>query len=161
MEDGTASSTRPDESAAPALAGTDPTSFPEPAQIPRGELAKRMGIVVTEATPERMVATMPVEGNRQPFGLLHGGASAVLAESVVLGLAGGVLGGSLAYVAFNGYQASTLNWQTFSQVAFAFRVTPPLLVQGTVYALLLGLFGGIFPAFRAARIPVASALREL
>lgn len=82
MEDGTASSTRPDESAAPALAGTDPTSFPEPAQIPRGELAKRMGIVVTEATPERMVATMPVEGNRQPFGLLHGGASAVLAESV-------------------------------------------------------------------------------
>ncbi len=85
----------------------------------------------------------------------------VLAEALFLGLLGGLLGGGLAYLAFNGYEASTLNWQTFSQVAFAFRVTPPLLVQGTLYAIFLGFLGGIFPALRAARIPVASALREL
>jgi len=66
----------------------------------------------------------------------------VLAESLLLGLVGGVLGGGLAYAGFNGYQASTINWQTFSQVAFAFRVTPLLLVQGTGYALILGLVGG-------------------
>lgn len=58
------------------------TSFPDPAAIPTGELASTMGIVFTEATPERVVATMPVEGNRQPFGLLHGGANAALAETV-------------------------------------------------------------------------------
>ncbi len=48
----------------------------------RGELATRMGITIIEATPDRIVATMPVEGNRQPYGLLHGGASVVLAETV-------------------------------------------------------------------------------
>nr|WP_322755794.1 hotdog fold thioesterase [Frankia sp. Cas3] len=48
----------------------------------RGELAARMGITVVEAGPDRVVATMPVEGNRQPYGLLHGGASVVLAETV-------------------------------------------------------------------------------
>lgn len=52
------------------------------ADIPAGELAEKMGIEFTEATPERVVASMPVQGNRQPYGLLHGGASAVLAESV-------------------------------------------------------------------------------
>lgn len=49
--------------------------------IPTGELAGKMGIEFTEATPERVVATMPVDGNRQPYGLLHGGANAVLAET--------------------------------------------------------------------------------
>jgi uncharacterized protein (TIGR00369 family) len=58
------------------------TSFPAAAEIPTGELATKMGIAFTEATPERVVATMPVAGNRQPFGLLHGGANAVLAETV-------------------------------------------------------------------------------
>jgi uncharacterized protein (TIGR00369 family) len=58
------------------------TRFPDPAEIPLGELGDRMGIAIVESTPERMVATMPVAGNRQPFGLLHGGASAVLAESI-------------------------------------------------------------------------------
>ena len=48
----------------------------------RGELNERMGVVITEASPERVVGTMPVEGNRQPYGLLHGGASVVLAESL-------------------------------------------------------------------------------
>jgi uncharacterized protein (TIGR00369 family) len=48
----------------------------------RGEIEQRMGILLTEASPERLVATMPVEGNRQPYGLLHGGASVVLAETL-------------------------------------------------------------------------------
>ena len=85
----------------------------------------------------------------------------VMAESVALAVAGGLLGGLLAYAGFNGYQTATLNWQTFSQVAFAFRVTPALLVQGIVWAVVMGFFGGLFPAVRAARLPVATALREL
>ncbi len=85
----------------------------------------------------------------------------VLAESLLLALAGGVLGAVLAYAAFDGFRTSTLNWTSFSQVAFAFQVTPDLLVQGLVYALLMGLVGGLFPAIRAARLPVATALREL
>ncbi len=85
----------------------------------------------------------------------------VLVESLALGAIGGIIGGALAYLAFNGYQTSTMNFQTFSQVAFAFKVTPALLVLGLVYALLMGLVGGLFPAIRAARLPIPSALREL
>jgi putative ABC transport system permease protein len=54
-----------------------------------------------------------------------------------------------------------MNWQTFSHLAFAFRITPGLLVQGITFALLMGLVGGVPPAIRAARRPVAVALREL
>ena len=82
-------------------------------------------------------------------------------ESVLLGVGGGVLGGLLAYVGFNGYQTATLNWQTFSQVAFAFAVTPALLAQGITYAVVMGCIGGIFPAVRVARLPVVTALRDL
>ena len=85
----------------------------------------------------------------------------VLAESLALALIGGAAGAAIAYLAFNGYQAATMNWSSFSQVAFSFAVTPRLLVQGIVYALLMGLVGGLFPAIRAARLPVATALREL
>ena len=85
----------------------------------------------------------------------------VMAESVALAVVGGLLGGLIAYAGFNGYQTATLNWQTFSQVAFAFRVTPELLVQGITWAVVMGFFGGLFPALRAARLPVATALREL
>lgn len=85
----------------------------------------------------------------------------VLAESLVLGAIGGAIGGLGAYLAFNGYQTSTMNFQTFSQVAFAFQVTPTLLVTGLVYALMMGLLGGLFPAIRAARLPIPAALREL
>jgi putative ABC transport system permease protein len=85
----------------------------------------------------------------------------VLAESLVLGAIGGLIGGIGAYVAFNGYQTSTMNFQTFTQVAFAFRVTPGLLAMGLFYALTLGLLGGLLPAIRAARLPISSALREL
>lgn len=85
----------------------------------------------------------------------------VLVESLLLALVGGVLGGAVAYFGFNELHTTTLNWQSFSQVAFAFAVTPALLVQGILYALVMGLIGGLFPAIRAARLPVAAALREL
>jgi putative ABC transport system permease protein len=85
----------------------------------------------------------------------------VIFESLVLAALGGTVGAALAYVLFNGFQTATLNWQTFSQVAFAFAVTVPLMVGGFVYALFMGLVGGLFPAVRAANLPVATALREL
>ena len=85
----------------------------------------------------------------------------VLVESLALASIGGVIGGIIAYVAFNGYQTSTMNFQTFSQVAFAFAVTPQLLVMGLIYALVMGLIGGLLPAVRAARLPIPAALREL
>jgi putative ABC transport system permease protein len=80
---------------------------------------------------------------------------------MILGALGGLIGGALAYLGFNGYQTSTMNFQTFSQVAFAFRVTPELLTMGIIYALLMGLVGGLFPAIKAARLPISQALREL
>ncbi len=85
--------------------------------------------------------------------------ASVLAEAAVLGLAGGVLGSLAAYVAFNGVQATTLNFQTFSQLTFAFRVTPDVLASGVLYAIVLGLVGGLLPALRAATMPVTAGLR--
>jgi len=86
--------------------------------------------------------------------------ASVLIEAMLLGLLGGVLGGAVAWLMFNGYQASTLNFMSFSQVAFEFAVTPALLVTGIVYALVLGFLAGLPPAFRAARLPIAAALRQ-
>jgi putative ABC transport system permease protein len=84
----------------------------------------------------------------------------VLFESVALALMGGIFGALAAYLAFDGFQAATINWQTFSQIAFAFAVTPQLLVSAIIWAAMIGLFGGIFPAIRAARLPISTALRE-
>jgi putative ABC transport system permease protein len=84
----------------------------------------------------------------------------VLLESLLLALAGGVIGAALAWAVFDGFSASTLNWSSFSQLTFAFDVSLPLLVQGVIFALLIGFFGGLFPALRAARQPIATALRE-
>jgi putative ABC transport system permease protein len=85
----------------------------------------------------------------------------ILIESLLLALLGGLIGGGIAYFVFDGFRAATMNWQSFSQVAFAFRVTPVLLIQGILCATLIGLIGGLFPALHAARLPVARALREL
>lgn len=85
----------------------------------------------------------------------------VMAESIVLALVGGVLGGGLAYGVANGYQTATINFQSFSQVAFTLVVTPRLLAGGVTYAIAMGFVGGIFPAIRAVRMPVAFGLREL
>jgi putative ABC transport system permease protein len=87
--------------------------------------------------------------------------TSVLVEAMLLGLFGGILGSILAYVSFNGFRASTLNFQSFSQITFAFTVTPALMLAGIAYALLLGLIGGLLPGLRAARMPVIQGLREL
>ena len=85
----------------------------------------------------------------------------VMIESLALALVGGVTGALVAYFAFNGIEAATMNWQSFSQVTFAFAVTPDLLAQGIVWAVLIGLIGGLFPAIQGTRLPIAMALREL
>jgi putative ABC transport system permease protein len=86
------------------------------------------------ATRAREIATLRALGFNTMSVLVS-----VLAESLVLGLIGGVIGGAAAYLFFNGYQTSTMNFQTFSQVAFAFLVTPQLLAMGLFYALVMGL----------------------
>jgi len=92
-----------------------------------------------------------------PFAVLV----STIIESTILALAGGALGGAIAYLVFNGFRVSTLNGASFSQVVFDFAVTPDLLAQGLVAATIIGLIGGFFPAVRAARLPVAQALREV
>ena len=87
-------------------------------------------------------------------------ALATLMESVALAFLGGVLGCAIAWLALNGFQASTLA-ASFSQVVFNFAVTPDLLAQGITAALVVGLLGGVFPAVRAATARVTVALREL
>ncbi len=87
-------------------------------------------------------------------------ALATLFESALLALIGGVLGGALAFLGLNGYTGATMD-QSFSQIVFDFAVTPDLLRQGLLTALVVGVIGGLFPALRAARVPVATALREL
>jgi putative ABC transport system permease protein len=82
----------------------------------------------------------------------------VLIEGLLLALLGGVIGAVVAYLIFNGYTASTLGGN-FSQVAFDFKVTPALMIQGLALALAIGLVGALLPAWRAARLPVAAALR--
>jgi putative ABC transport system permease protein len=81
-------------------------------------------------------------------------------ESLLIALVGGALG-CLAVLPLNGFTTGTINWQTFSHLAFAFRVTPGLMLAGLAFALLMGVAGGVFPALRAARMSVARALREL
>lgn len=107
------------------------------------------------AARSREIATLRALG-------FHGGpvVVSIVLESALLALAGGAVGGLGAYVAFDGFQAATMNWQSFSQVAFAFDVTPRLMLEGVACAAVIGLIGGLFPALRATRIPVVTALRE-
>ena len=81
-------------------------------------------------------------------------------ESLCIALVGGLLG-CVVVLPLNGLTTGTINWQTFSHLAFAFRVTPGLLAMGLAFALLMGLIGGVPPAVRAARAQIAFALREL
>jgi putative ABC transport system permease protein len=83
----------------------------------------------------------------------------VMIEALLLALLGGAAGGALAWLYCDGTSVSTLNFSTFSQVAFDFRVTPGLLTQGLVWALGIGALGGLLPAVRAAQLPVTVALR--
>ena len=85
--------------------------------------------------------------------------ASVMIEALLLALVGGAVGGGLAYLYCDGASLSTLNFNTFSQVAFDFRVTRGLLARGLLWALLIGAAGGLLPAIRAARQPVTVALR--
>lgn len=107
------------------------------------------------AARAREIATLEALGFRSSPVIVS-----VLIESMLLALVGGAIGALAAWAAFDGYRAATLNWQSFSQVTFAFDVNVRLLVNGILYALLIGFIGGLFPAIRAARLPVATALRQ-
>ena len=107
------------------------------------------------ASRAREIGTLKALGFRSSPVILS-----ILVESVVLATIGGTVGALAAWALFDGYRAATMNWQSFSQVAFAFEVGPRLLVNGVIYAVLIGIIGGLFPAIRAARMPVSSALRE-
>jgi putative ABC transport system permease protein len=107
------------------------------------------------AERSREIATMRALG--------FGGAAVVfsfLIEALLISFVGGAIG-CVAVLPLNGLTTGAMNWQTFSHLAFAFRITPALLVAGIIFALLMGLFGGLPPAMRAAWRPVAVALREL
>lgn len=82
-------------------------------------------------------------------------------ETMLLALIGGVLGGVLAWLLFNGYSASTLAAGTVGKLSFELKVSPGLMWTGLKWALAIGFIGGVFPAMRAARLPVTTALREL
>ncbi|MGH8278001.1 MAG: ABC transporter permease [Gammaproteobacteria bacterium] len=82
----------------------------------------------------------------------------VVLEALLLGLVGGVLGGALAWLLFNGFEAST--YSSLSVIAFRFAVTPKLLAWGLVYALVMGFLGSLLPALRAVRLPIAASLRQ-
>jgi putative ABC transport system permease protein len=83
-----------------------------------------------------------------------------LIEALLIAFIGGVLG-CIAVLPLNGFTTSTMNFQTFSNLAFAFKITPQLLLQGVLFALVMGVVGGLLPAIRAASLPVATALRSL
>ena len=81
-----------------------------------------------------------------------------LIESAIIALIGGVIGCLLA-LPLNGLVTSTTNWASFSEIAFAFRITPGLLLAGLIFAVVMGMLGGFFPARRASKVPVVQALR--
>ncbi|MBW4050201.1 MAG: ABC transporter permease [Proteobacteria bacterium] len=107
------------------------------------------------ATRTREIATLRAIGFRGVPVVVS-----VLIETLLLALAGGVVGAAIAWALFDNYTASTLG-ANFSQVVFEFRVTPQLIGQGLKWALAIGFLGGLFPALRAARMPVTQGLREL
>jgi putative ABC transport system permease protein len=107
------------------------------------------------ATRAREIATLRAIGFRGLPVIVS-----VLLETMLLATLGGVLGAALAWAIFHNYTASTLG-ANFSQVVFAFNVSPALLWSGLKWALAIGFVGGLFPAVRAARLPVTAGLREL
>ncbi|GAB3042826.1 ABC transporter permease [Stenotrophomonas tumulicola] len=107
------------------------------------------------ATRAREIATMRAIGFR---GLPV--VTAVMLETMLLALVGGLLGCAVAWLVFNGYSVSTIG-SNFSAVVFKFHVSPELLWSGLKWALGIGLVGGLFPALRAARLPITTALREV
>ena len=110
-----------------------------------------------------MYSPSRARADRRPAPIGFGGGAVVLSfffESLVIACTGGLVG-CLAVLPINGLTTGTINWQTFSHLAFAFRITPDLLALGMVFALLMGALGGLPPAIRAARANVAHTLRAL
>jgi putative ABC transport system permease protein len=107
------------------------------------------------AERSREIATMRAIGFGAPSVVIS-----FLIEALLISFVGGLLG-CLAVLPLNGLTTGAMNWQTFSHLAFAFQVTPVLLAMGIIFALAMGLIGGVPPAARAASRPVAQSLREL
>jgi putative ABC transport system permease protein len=100
-----------------------------------------------------------------PHGIVF---AATLLEGVVLGMAGGIAGAAVVYVSLNGYAASTLGTgaqvamtTTTPQVFFHFLVSGSIMLEAVLWAIGMGLIGGLYPALRAARMPIAAALRDI
>lgn len=108
------------------------------------------------ATRAREIATLRAIGFRGLPVVI-----AIMLETMLLALIGGAIGGLLAWLIFNGYSASTLAIGTTGQLAFQLKVDPSVLWTGLKWALAIGFVGGLYPALRAARLPVTTALREL
>lgn len=108
------------------------------------------------ATRAREIATLRAIGFR---GLPV--VVAVMLETMLLALIGGAFGGCIAWLLFNGFEASTMAAGSVGKLSFSMRVSPALLWEGVKWALAIGFVGGLFPAVRAASLPVTTALREL
>jgi putative ABC transport system permease protein len=108
------------------------------------------------ATRAREIATLRAIGFRGVPVVV-----AIMLETMLLALIGGVVGGLIAWLVFNGYTASTLAAGSTGQLTFEFAVAPQVLWTGIKWALAIGFIGGLYPALRAARMPVTTALREL
>ena len=107
------------------------------------------------ATRAREIATLRAIGFRGLPVVI-----AIMLETMLLALLGGVLGGFIAWLIFNGYTASTLAAGSTGQLTFELSVAPAVLWTGIKWALAIGFIGGLYPALRAARMPVTTALRE-
>lgn len=107
------------------------------------------------STRTREIATLRALGFRRSPVVIS-----VLLESLFLAVIGGSIGGTAMYLLMDGYRTGTLNWQSFSQVTFSLDVSGGLLLNGILAAGLIGLLGGLFPALRAANLPISNALRE-
>ena len=103
----------------------------------------------------REIGTLRVLGFRR-----RAVVAALLLEGGLLALVGGVLGCAIAFY-WNGYTTATMGMETFSEIVFEFRVTPKLVLEGLAFAVIVGLIGTLFPAIRAARLPVISALKSI
>jgi putative ABC transport system permease protein len=108
------------------------------------------------ASRTREIATMRVLGfSRGAIWL------SFVTEAAFLGLVGGAIGSAAGYLLFNNMATGTVNWISFSEMAFQFRVTPGLMAAGTLLAMVMGIVGGFFPAYRASRMTIAKSLRGL